>query len=226
MSYGDNIMKRQAGFTLVEIAIVLVVIGLLLGGVLKGQELIMNSQIRNAINEFNNVAAARFTYQDRYRQIPGDDDSASGRWTGVTNGNGDRTIGGAWNTDPSGTPVEANYFWQHLRNDGLVSGPLTATGSLALPRNAFDGDIGVQDGAFGGSVTTPAIPGPTICQSNVPGKAAAIIDTRIDDDPGDGSGSNTGSLQGGKEPITVQGGTAEATGYALDDTRFTICRAL
>lgn len=214
-------MKRQAGFTLVEIAIVLVVIGLLLGGVLKGQELILNSQIRNAINEFNNVASARFTYQDRYRQIPGDDDTASSRWSGVTDGDGDRLIDGAWNS-PTGTPTEANYFWQHLRNDSLVSGPLTAAGSLALPRNAFDGDIGVQEGAFG---ATPAIPGTVICQSNVPGKAAAIIDTRIDDDTGDGAASDTGSLQGGEEPITVGSEAADAA-YTLDDARFTICRAL
>lgn len=214
-------MKRQAGFTLVEIAIVLVVIGLLLGGVLKGQELILNSQIRNAINEFNNVASARFTYQDRYRQIPGDDGTASSRWSSASDGDGDRLIEGLWNTDPSGTPVEANYFWQHLRNDALVSGPQTGTGSLQLPRNAFDGDIGVQENAF-----NSAIPGPAICQSNIPGKAAAIIDTRIDDDPGDGTGSDTGSLQGGKEPISVPSQGAEATGYTLDNTRFTICRAL
>lgn len=213
-------MKRQAGFTLVEIAIVLVVIGLLLGGVLKGQELILNSQIRNAINEFNNVASARFTYQDRYRQIPGDDDTASSRWSGTTDGDGDRVIDGDWNSS-TGSPTEANYFWQHLRNDSLVSGPLTGTGSLALPRNAFDGDIGVQEKAF-----NSAIPGSAICQSNIPGKAATIIDTRVDDDPGDGSGSNTGSLQGGKEPISVGSTGAETEGYSLDNTRFTICRAL
>lgn len=220
-------MKRQAGFTLVEIAIVLVVIGLLLGGVLKGQELILNSQIRNAINEFNNVASARFTYQDRYRQIPGDDPTAllvagtGGRWAGVTNGDGDRTIDGDWNSAVT-SPTEANYFWQHLRNDNLVSGARTGDESLQLPRNAFDGDIGVQEGAF---TTTPTIPGSVICQSNVPGKAAAIIDTRIDDDPGDGTASDTGSLQGGAEPITVAS-TAAAADYVLDDTRFTICRAL
>ena len=91
-------MKRQSGFTLVEIAIVLVVIGLLLGGVLKGQELVLNSQIRNAISEYNNVASALFAYQDRYRQLPGDDDTAAARWGATaTDGDGNRQIGGDWN---------------------------------------------------------------------------------------------------------------------------------
>ncbi|MBV2234391.1 MAG: prepilin-type N-terminal cleavage/methylation domain-containing protein, partial [Sterolibacterium sp.] len=64
---------RQSGFTLVEIAIVLVIIGLLLGGVLKGQEMVENSRVKNAINEMNGVAAAYNSYLDRYRRLPGDD---------------------------------------------------------------------------------------------------------------------------------------------------------
>ena len=46
---------RQRGFTLVEIAIVLVIIGLLLGGILKGQEMITQARIKNIINDFNGV---------------------------------------------------------------------------------------------------------------------------------------------------------------------------
>jgi prepilin-type N-terminal cleavage/methylation domain-containing protein len=208
-------MKRQAGFTLVEIAIVLVVIGLLLGGVLKGQELILNSQIRNSINEYNNVAAARFAYQDRYRQIPGDDPTAVARWGAtVTDGNGNRLIDGAWDatTAVPGT-TEAGIFWQHLRNDGLVSGPRTGDTSLALPRNAFDGDAGVQETAF-----NDAIIGSVICQSNIPVKAAVIIDTRIDDGLG-----NDGSLQG----ITGTAVTAASVAYdTTESDRYTLCREL
>ena len=73
-------MKRtQKGFTLVEIAIVLVIIGLLLGGILKGQEMITQAKIKNAIADFSGVSAAYFGYQDRYRQTPGDDNQAT-RW--------------------------------------------------------------------------------------------------------------------------------------------------
>jgi len=63
---------KQAGFTLVEIAIVLVIIGLLMGVFLKGQELIVNAQVRNAIDQGEAVTAAVYAFQDRFRAIPGD----------------------------------------------------------------------------------------------------------------------------------------------------------
>ena len=73
---------RQSGFTLVEIAIVLVIIGLLLGGILKGQEMITQAKIKNLINDFNGLSAAMYSYQDRYRALPGDELNATtvARW--------------------------------------------------------------------------------------------------------------------------------------------------
>src|SRR5476649_1788794 len=93
-------MKRQqSGFTLVEIAIVLVIIGLLLGGILKGQEMIVQAKVKNSISDFSGVSAAYYGYQDRYRAIPGDDIGAN-RWTtpAATPGNGDRILTGKYNT--------------------------------------------------------------------------------------------------------------------------------
>ena len=70
-------MKRYSqGFTLIEIAIVLVIIGLLLGGVLKGQELITGARVRNLISQQDGIKAAFFGFQDRYRALPGDYASA------------------------------------------------------------------------------------------------------------------------------------------------------
>ena len=66
-------MRSQQGFTLIEIAIVLVIIGLLVGGVLQGQELIENSRVKQAVKDMNGTAAAVFAYQDRYGRTPGDD---------------------------------------------------------------------------------------------------------------------------------------------------------
>src|SRR5438046_6702163 len=74
---GDGEMnKRETGFTLIEIAIVLVIIGLLLGGVLKGQELITGARVRNLISQQDGIKAAFFGFQDRYRALPGDYASA------------------------------------------------------------------------------------------------------------------------------------------------------
>ena len=67
---------RQSGFTLVEIAIVLVIIGLLIGGVLKGREMITNAKIKRIENDFAGVSAAIYAYQDRYGVLPGDDPAA------------------------------------------------------------------------------------------------------------------------------------------------------
>jgi prepilin-type N-terminal cleavage/methylation domain-containing protein len=229
-------MKRQSGFTLVEIAIVLVVVGLLLGGVLKGQELVVNARIRSAINEFNSIASASFAYQDRYRSLPGDDPFAAGaagppvvppRWPGaaVTNGNGNGIVGGTMNfvtgAEVAGGPfadLETGDFWQHLRNDRLVVGNLA---SLLSPVNSFDGRTGVITQIFGGAPPN-GIPGQAICHSNVILKAAQIIDTRIDD----GSG-NTGTLLAGVDNGNLVGGLpAASTAYGAPNNIYVICREL
>ena len=73
-------MKRlHRGFTLVEIAIVLVIIGLLLGGILKGQEMITQAKAKNVIADFSGISTAYHSYQDRYRATPGDDNGAATR---------------------------------------------------------------------------------------------------------------------------------------------------
>ncbi|MES2350353.1 MAG: prepilin-type N-terminal cleavage/methylation domain-containing protein, partial [Pseudomonadota bacterium] len=60
---------RQRGFTLVEIAIVLVIIGLLLGGVLKGQGLIDSARVKNIIQQSTSLTAAVNAYQDKFRAL-------------------------------------------------------------------------------------------------------------------------------------------------------------
>ena len=86
-------MYKSRGFTLIEIAIVLVIIGLLLGGVLKGQELITGARVRNLISQQDGIKAAFFGFQDRYRALPGD--YAAATRTSVPsagNGNGNGRI--------------------------------------------------------------------------------------------------------------------------------------
>ena len=78
-------MKRQqSGFTLVEIAIVLVIIGLLLGGILKGQELINSAKVKNLANDFRVIPTYIYAFQDKYRSIPGDDALVTTHISGAT----------------------------------------------------------------------------------------------------------------------------------------------
>ncbi|MGC1955272.1 MAG: prepilin-type N-terminal cleavage/methylation domain-containing protein, partial [Gammaproteobacteria bacterium] len=135
--------RRQAGFTLVEIAIVLVIIGLLLGGILKGREMIMQARIKNVVNDFNGATAAYLSYHDRYRAFPGDDPNAATRWAswGTPAGNGKGYIGGAYG---SNTPTdESRKYWWHLRAAGFVPGSPQNPGADTQPNNAVGGIIGV-----------------------------------------------------------------------------------
>src|SRR5512138_1576184 len=174
-------MKKTQGFTLVEIAIVLVIIGLLLGGILKGQEMITQAKIKNVIADFSGVSAAFHGYQDRYRAIPGDDKNAF-RWSGATPGNGDGIVVGKW----TAAATESTNFWDHLRRAGFISG--TGTDN---PFNALSGRIGVQTGD--GTGTTPAgvlsdgaatptlFGGLILCSGNLPDKIAISADSQMDD---------------------------------------------
>lgn len=111
--------KQQSGFTLVEIAIVLVIIGLLLGGVLKGQEMITSAKVRNLADQGSAIKTAFFAFQDRYRAVPGDyvvaGNNINGVNVGVNNGNGSGN--GLVDTDN-----DRGLFWLHLSAAGFLTG--------------------------------------------------------------------------------------------------------
>lgn len=67
---------RMQGFTLVEVAIVLVIVGLMLAGVFKGQALIDSARVRSMANEVSGIRTAWYSFQERYRALPGDFQSA------------------------------------------------------------------------------------------------------------------------------------------------------
>ena len=205
--------SAQSGFTLVEIAIVLVIIGLLLGGILKGQEMITQAKIKNLINDFNGLAAAMYSYQDRYRALPGDESNSAtvARWGAAAfGGNGNGTFCRAacvaaddvYNKIPTAAEVpsaatpEGNLFWMHLRLSGFVGGSTdtAASASILPPANSVNGIVGVQTAGMGFTSNI-------ICTSNLPDKVAIAVDTQVDD----GSairGQVRGQLQATPSPAT------------------------
>ena len=194
--------SKQSGFTLVEIAIVLVIIGLLLGGVLKGQEMITSSKGKSVAADRNAVLAAYNMYTDRYKAMPGDDPQAGiltvafnglpigtqGRFTAAqcggaecVNGGGNGVLTGAWNGTVAAAPANGNVaesakFWQHLRAAGFFK--VEAGSYFTFPTNASGGLFGVQAanaylGAPGGSVQ--------FITGNVPTNVAQALDVANDD---------------------------------------------
>ncbi|HUL92737.1 MAG TPA: prepilin-type N-terminal cleavage/methylation domain-containing protein [Burkholderiales bacterium] len=220
--------QAESGFTLVEIAIVLVIIGLLLGGILKGQEMITQAKIKNIINDFNGVTAAVNSYQDRYRAMPGDDATAATRWTtqGAVAGNGDGILGvGAgttctYNAVVTGVPAaaaECNLFWWHLRLAGFVPGAVVGAGVGIQPPNAVNGIIGVQQGGMGFTSNI-------VCSSNLPDKIAIAVDTQMDDGT-PAAGEIRGSLQAAPNPAVPAGSTIAA--YSETGTnQYLLCKNL
>ncbi len=229
---------RQTGFTLVEIAIVLVIIGLLLGGILKGQEMITQAKIKNVINDFNGITAAMNSYQDRYKALPGDDLNAATRWTNgaiVTvysgDGNGVFCTGACpatlaanqqYNNPAGGAPAtttpEVNMFWWHLRLAGFVGGSTgDVQSSISQPTNAAGGIMGVQTSGMGFTSNI-------ICSSNLPDKIAIAVDTQMDD-----GASTTGQMRGLLQttPNPPAGTAAPTTPYAETGTnQYLLCKNL
>ena len=194
-------MNKQTnkGFTLVEIAIVLVIVGLLIGGVLKGQEMITNAKLKRIESDNAGIAAAMFSYQDRYLQLPGDDDDASSRFntaTPVPNGDGSGIIGVG--NDWAGS-LETAYFWQHLRAAGLVPGGFD---DATRPTNAYGGKIGVQDAFVN-------ISGHVTVFGQIEGPIAKILEARLDDGEG-----NSGRMQ------AVTSGTSASSSAYSDTARY------
>jgi prepilin-type N-terminal cleavage/methylation domain-containing protein len=216
--------SKQAGFTLIEIAIVLVIIGLLLGGVLKGQELINSAKVKNLATDFKNVPVYIYGYQDKFRALPGDDANVANHVaSGVpattgTVGNG--VIEGAWNSTNSGD--ETYLFWQHVRLAGLAPGSTitTSAGSSAyIPTNALGGRLGITNS--GTNVPITGMKGSyIICSDAIPGKFAKQLDITMDD-----GNTSSGSMQAmaSAAASSVTAGTAKQMIDIVDDDTYTVC---
>lgn len=121
------INKKQAGFTLVEIAVVMVIVGFLIGGILQGREMIKNAQVTRTISDARGIQVLTTQFEDKYGYMPGDFDALnrisgceSGNANSCLGGNGNGSVGGfrgvddvAWRTVVTGRS-ETLQFWKHL----------------------------------------------------------------------------------------------------------------
>ncbi len=198
--------RHQSGFTLIEIAIVLVIIGLLLGGILKGQELITSARVRNLIAQLDGTKAAFFGFQDRYRALPGDFTLATTQVPGATqNGNGDGQIVG----------TESIAVWDHLSHAGFINGTYVynATESSATtPSNPYGAFMQlIYDNVYADIATPPPSRHNLKTGPRVPVDILAEIDRKIDD-----GNAMTGSMR--FSAYTPTGGTAPTAANCFDAT--------
>lgn len=230
--------SKQSGFTLVEIAIVLVIVGLLLGGVLKGQELITSSKAKALFADKAAFQTAYNMYNDRYRTVPGDDLTASARFSGLScgvlgatasqttgitcmNGNGDGAIlaqtavritstqGAAI---VSGNTNEVYKLFQHLRAAQMIKTEGTGPGEIFIPSlNAVGGFTAVQ-------ATKPYIGQQDstlyFLQNGVPGAIAGALDAANDDGFTNRGGIRAAANGSANEPNSAPNGLTYGAGVA------------
>jgi prepilin-type N-terminal cleavage/methylation domain-containing protein len=236
--FSEHAMKsHQKGFTLVEIAIVLVIIGLLLGGVLKGQELINSAKVKNMVNDFRSTSALVYGYQDRFKSFPGDQTQvqltdAFGAAAAATacapaaaaghcvSNNG--RIDGDWNA--AAVTDESFVFWQHVRLANLATGATNTGDANYLPRNADGGRLGVESGISGAGAAAPFIAGMRgavfVCSDGILGRYVRQIDSTMDD--GNTAGGSVQAVPTGSARNTA----ATATAAIVDGQQYIVCASL
>lgn len=224
-------MRKQHGFTLIEIAIVLVIIGLLLGGVLKGQELITSARVRNLISQQDGIKAAYFGFQDRYRALPGDYPGAQANANipnvGATlGGNGDGLIAA------TAAANEPTLAWMHLSHAGFLSGNYTMAAALEAasaansPSNPYNALLQIiHDNNYGIVTGDPAASiRPNVKTGNqIPVDILTEMDRKVDDANAGRGTFRFSAYQGAGVAPTAANCFTAATGVWLTTTNETNC---
>jgi len=197
------------GFTLVEVAIVLVIIGLLLGGLLKGQELLTNARVRELIAQQDGIKAAFFGFQDRFRALAGDYSQATTSIANATmNGNGNGRIEG------TATPNEAILSWEHLSRAGLLNAAFTYAATDS-PATSPKSNYGVYqqityDGIYGAGTDATSSPERHNIKTGaqIPVAIVAEVDRKIDDGLPNAGAFQFSRYQGNSASPPTDGATA------------------
>ncbi|MCH2546854.1 MAG: prepilin-type N-terminal cleavage/methylation domain-containing protein [Alphaproteobacteria bacterium] len=155
-----NAPSTTQGFTLAEMAIVLVIIAIAIGGALVGADMIRSAKIRAVANESETLSQALRTFKDRYKYNAGDFPNAENIWgqlnatlstcitiaatqssTATCNGNGDGSVGGigaGTYTTTTGQLYEMFRAWQHLNNAELINGFYTGVAHSSAAVTAYE----------------------------------------------------------------------------------------
>jgi prepilin-type N-terminal cleavage/methylation domain-containing protein len=187
------VVKNKQGFSLIELAIVIVIMGLLVASITVGKDLIKASELRGLISQIYGFDMQISTFRSKYNALPGDIKNANKRGLGVNNGDGDGMIeDGTDDTTPDSTAYEISYFWEHLNKAGFADGaydgdPLNGAVGETFPRAKHGGGIvaygvdgknyfhiGIDDSANGSPKTLKFV------NSFIP-EDAYSIDYKLDD---------------------------------------------
>lgn len=156
----------------------MVIIGLLLGGALKGQQMIESARIKSLVRFVDEFKAGYYFYQDTYRYLPGDDPEAD-RFDEVSSaqvGDGDGLLEGNWRVNGD----ESVEVWRHMIAAGLLgigmpdASSSTWGGGARIPENDFGGVVGFE-------YNVGELGVPVLCFNNISAEVAVKIDLAADD---------------------------------------------
>jgi prepilin-type N-terminal cleavage/methylation domain-containing protein len=207
---------RKHGFTLVELSIVLVIIGLIVGGVVGGQSLIKSARLNKVVTEVASYKTALKAFELQYDTLPGDMSDAYDYW-GVAEGCADTDVNvspfNGCNGDGNNQILsrEIRRVWQHLSLAGVIQGSFAGTWSAntatlaataeevkeTLPLNALGGIYAVQYGsAYNATIIRFSAPKPwlgmyDIGEAVISPRDAQTLDKKMDD-----GSAGTGSTRG------------------------------